>query len=334
MKMKILCLVFSLITLITLTSCGPNQTMTQHGEENHNTTSSVDVHSTISDSFIASCNMNSGGYINFLNGKYYYLDTENRNSLFMSDSDGKNAVCIDNCPGARLSGITASETAVYYLKYTKLGTPLEIHHFAVSYSIPFEGQLRRYCDGKVTVLSEENVLSYALSKDYIFYSTADLKAYRMKHDGTEKTAILELSNPMSMSVSENKLYAYRDEEVISTDFDGKNPFTSRLYIYAAAFNKSTLYFINLNSYSLYKTELSDKDAHAALDNMQTVIDEKVRSYTVYNGRLVYEKMYTNEIVIADMDGKNPQVVCPGTSPIALNGYLFYLDNGAIRVADI
>ena len=67
---------------------------------------------TVSDAFVAVCNMNAGGYVNFLNGKYYYLDTENRNRLFMSDADGKNAVCIDSCTDATLSHITAGETAV------------------------------------------------------------------------------------------------------------------------------------------------------------------------------------------------------------------------------
>ncbi len=293
-----------------------------------------DVQITVSDSFIASCNMNAGGYVNFLNGKYYYLDTENRNRLFMSDADGKNAICIDSCTDETLSHIAAGETAVYYLKRTKLDTPLEFNNTSVSYSIVFEGQLHRFCDGNVTVLSEENVVDYALSKEYVFYTTADLKVYRMKHDGTEKTAILDLQIPMNVTVSGDKLYAYADETIISTDFDGKNSFTSRLYMYAGAFNESALYFVDLNGYSLWKTELSDKDTYAAIDNMQRVTDEKIRSYTVYNGRLVYEKMHTDEIVIADMDGKNPKVVCSGKSPIALNGHLFYLDNGVICVADI
>ena len=321
MKRKILCLVISFIILITLASCESNTTMS--GPD-----------SAVPDAFTASCNMNSGGYVNYLNGKYYYTDAEHNDSLFMSDSDGKNAVCIDNCTDATLTHITVSETAVYYLKRTKLDTPLEFTDASVAYSVVFEGQLRRFCDGKVTVLSEENVVSYALSKDYIFYSTADLKVYRMRHDGTEKTAILELLLPATLSVSGNKLYAYMDETIITTDFDGKNSFTSRLYIYAAAFNESTLYFINTNGYSLCKTELSDKDTHAAIDNTQIIIDEPILKFTVYNGRLVYEKMDTNEIVIADMDGSNPKVVCTGESPIALNGYLFYLDNGVIRAADI
>lgn len=302
----------------------------QSGTTEENT---EDVQITVTDAFIASCNQNSGGYINYLNGKYYYRNTE-ADKLFMCDADGKNAVCIDNCSGATVSSITVDETAVYYMKRTKLDTPLVFNNSSVTYSVMYEGQLRRFCDGKVTVLTEENVLSYALSEDYIFYSTADLKVYRMKHDGTQKTAIVELSNPMTMLVSGNKLYAYRDEEVVSMDFDGKNVFTSRLYIYAGAFDESNLYYINLNNFELCKTQLSDEDTYAGIDNAQSVTDEKIRSYTVYNGQLAYEKMLTDEIVIADMDGKNPKVVCSGKSPIALNGHLFYLDNGVIKVADI
>ena len=297
------------------------------------TDNTEDVQITVSDAFIATCNKNSGGYINYLNGKYYYRNTEG-DKLFMCDADGKNAVCIDSSTDATLSHITAGETAVYYLKRIKLDTPLEFNNSSVLYSVPFEGQLRRFCDGEVTVLSKENVVSYALSKEYIFYTTADLKVYRIKHDGTEKKAILDLQIPMNVTVSGEKLCVYADETIISTDFDGKNSFTSRLYMYAGAFNESVLYFVDLNGYSLWKTELSDKDTYAAIDNMQRVTDEKIRSYTVYNSRLVYEKMHTDEIVIADMDGSNPKVVCTGKSPIALNGHLFYLDNGVIRVADI
>lgn len=323
MKMKSFCLVIALIALIALTSCGHNQATTQPSEGNQNTAPTETVQNTAQEHFVASCNLNAGGYVNFLNGKYYYVDAENNDSLFMSDSDGKNAVCIDACTDSKISSITVDETAVYYLKSTKLDAPLEIG----DYSILYEKQIRRFCDGNVTVLSEGNVLSYALSKDYIFYTAADLKVYRMRHDGTEKTAILELSNPMSLFVSENKLYAHGDEAVISTDFDGKNPLTRRVYLFAPAVNETTMYFINTNGCSLCKTDLNG-------DNLQPVINEAVRSFTVYNGRLVYEKMDTGEIVIADMNGENPKVVCTGTSPIALNGYLFYLDNGNIRVADI
>ncbi len=350
MKMKILCLVISLITLITLTACKPNQTTPPQSEETQNTTPSHNVttpsdnvttppdnvqDAIITDEFIATCNQNSGGYINYLSGKYYYRNTTDKGSLYMSDADGKNTVCIDNCPDAVLLSITVDETAVYYLKRTKLDSPLVFNNSSVTYSVEFEGQLRRFCDGNMMVLSEENVLSYALSKDYIFYSTADLKVYRMKHDGTEKTAIVELSNPMTMLVSGNKLYAYRDEEVISTDFDGKNMFTHRLYLYTGAFAESDLYYINLNNIELCKTQLSETDISAGIYNTKAVSDEKIRSFTVYNGRLVYERLYTKDIVIADMDGKNPKVICKGTNPISLNGHLFYLDdNGAIKVADI
>ena len=349
MKMKILCLVISLITLITLTACKPNQTRPPQSEETQNTTPSHNmttpsVNATtpsdnattppdnvqdaiITDAFIASCNMNSGGYVNFLNGNYYYLDTENRNSLYMCDDDGKNAVCIDNCTDATLSHITVSETAVYYLRRTKLDTPLEFHNYSVSYSVVFEGQLRRYCDGKVTVLSEENVVDYALSKDYIFYTVADRKVYRMKHDGTEKTAIIDSTYP-NICASENKLYTHMGEGVCSTDFDGKNRLIVRAYHFELAASESAVYFISADDCSLNKMSLNGETIHK-------VISDPIRSFTVYNGRLVYERMQTNDIVIADMDGKNPKVLGPGADPIALNGYLFYLDeNDAIKVADI
>lgn len=348
MKMKILCLVISLITLITLTACKPNQPMPPQSEETQNTTPSHNVttpsvnattpsdnattppdnvqDAIIPDAFIASCNMNSGGYVNYLNGKYYYLDTENRNSLYMCDADGKNAVCIDNCTDATLSHITVSETAVYYLKRTKLDDPLEFTDSSVDYSVVFEGQLRRFCDGKVTVLSEENVVDYALSKEYIFYTTADRKVYRMKHDGTEKTAIIDSTYP-NICASENKLYTHMGEGVCSTDFDGKNHLIVRAYHFELAASESAVYFISADDCSLNKMSLDG-------ETICKIISDPIRSFTVYNGRLVYEGMHTNEIVIADMDGSNPKVVCTGESPIALNGYLFYLDNGVIRVADI
>ena len=308
MKGKFFCLVISLITVITLASCVSNETTTD---------------STLPDPVTASGNMNSGGYVNYLNGKYYYADAAHNYSLYMSDSDGKNAVCIDNCTVEKVFDITVDETAVYYLKSTKLDTPLEIG----GYSVLHEKQILRFCDGNVSVLSEGNVLSYALSKDYIFYAAADLKVYRMRHDGTQKTAILELLHPMNISVSENKLYAHMGETVISADFDGQNTTTSRIYLFAPVFNESSVYYINMNGYHLCKSDLNG-------DNLQPVTNETVQSFTVYNGQLVYERMGTGEIVIADMNGDNPKVVCTGKSPIVVNGYLFYLDNGNICVADI
>ena len=382
MKMKILCLVISLITLITLTACKPNQTMPPQSEETQNTTPSHNVttpsvnattpsdnattppdnvqDTIITDEFIATCNKNSGGYINYLNGKYYYRNTEG-DKLFMCDADGKNAVCIDSCTsGETISAITASETAIYYSKCTRLDPILLIPTGDTAHTVLIVRQIFQFCDGKVTVLSEKNVLDYALTKDYIFYTTinsvfltttdtttdittntttdadADIKIYRMKHDGTEKTAIFDLGLPFPLNVSEDRVYAYGFERFVLMDFDGKNSSINHLYAYSPAVNQSTIYFVNTNgSYYLCKTKSSDESAASWLLNQQVVIADKVRAYTVYNGRFVYERITTDEILITDTNGANPKVICKGTNPISLNGHLFYLDeNDAIKVADI
>lgn len=385
MKMKILCLIISLITLITLTACKPNQTMPPQSDETQNTTPSDNVttpsvnatspsnnviippdnvqDAIITDDFIAACNLNSGGYINYLNGKYYYRNTE-ANKLFMCDADGKNAVCIDSCtPGETISSITASETAIYYSKCTRLDPILLIPTGDTAHTVIIVRQIFQFCDGKVTALSEKNVLDYALSKDYIFYTTinsaflattdnttdiatntttdadADIKLYRMKHDGTEKTAIFDLGLPFSLNVSEDRVYAYGFEGFVLMDFDGKTSSDNlhQLYTYSPAVNQSTIYYVNTNgSYYLCETKTSDESSTSSwLDNQQVVIADVVRAYTVYNGRFVYERIATDEILITDTNGANPKVICKGTNPISLNGHLFCLDeNGAIKVADI
>lgn len=372
MKMKILCLVISLITLITLTACKPNQTMPPQSEETQNTTPSHNVttpsdnattpsvnvttpsdnvtpppdnvqDAIITDEFIAACNINSGGYINYLNGKYYYRNTEG-DKLFMCDADGKNAVCIDSCTsGETISAIAASETAIYYSKCSRLDPVLVIPTGDTAHTVVIVRQLFQFCDGKITALSEKNVLDYALTKDYIFYTTinstnadAEIKIYRMKHDGTEKTAIFDLGLPMELAVSEDMVYAQTSERVVSMDFDGKNSSNNQLYAYSLAVNQSAIYFVNTNGgYYLCKTESSEDSTASWLDNQQVVIADKVRAYTVYNGRFVYERISTDEILITDANGANPEVICKGTNPISLNGHLFYLDdNGAIKVADI
>ena len=316
----------------------------------------------ITDEFIAACNQTSGGYINYLNGKYYYRNTEG-DKLFMCDADGKNAVCIDSCTsGETISSITASETAIYYSKFTRLDPVPVIPTGEIHYPIHFVRQIFQFCDGKVTALSEKNVLDYALSKDYIFYTTinsaflaakdpatdiptnttmdadADIKLYRMKHDGTEKTAIFDLGIPMDLNVSEDRVYAYGFEGFVLMEFDGKtsSDYHHQLYTYSPAVNQSTMYFVNTNgSYYLCKTKSSDESTASWLDNQQVVIADKVRAYTVYNGRFVYERISTDEILITDTNGANPKVICKGTNPISLNGHLFYLDeNDAIKVADI
>ena len=384
MKMKILCLIISLITLITLTACKPNQTMPSQSEETQNTTPSHNVttpsvnvttpsdnvttppdnvqDTIITDEFIATCNLNSGGYINYLNGKYYYRNTEG-DKLFMCDADGKNAVCIDSCTsGETISSIIASETAIYYSKCTRLDPILIIPTGDTAHTVLIVRQLFQFCDGKVTALSEKNVLNYALSKDYIFYTVinsaflattdtttdittntttdadADIKIYRMKHDGTEKTAIFDLGLPLPLNVSEDRVYAYGFEGFVLMDFDGKTSSNNHhhLYVYSPAVNQSTIYYVDTNgSYYLCKTKSSDESTASWLDNQQGVIADKVRAYTVYNGRFVYERISTDEILITDTNGANPKVICKGTNPISLNGHLFYLDdNGAIKVADI
>lgn len=330
MKTKLLCLVISLITLLTFSGCGENQTDPPQDDGPHNTASSVETTAsavaeqlTVSDAFIAACNMNEGGYVNFSNGKYYYADAAHDNDLYMSDADGKNAVCIDSDADAKMSRISVTERAVYYIKITNLETAIQIGE----YSIPFQKQLRRYCDGEITVLSEENVISYVLSEDYIFYSATDLKIYRMRHDGSEKTVIYESPYLLNLSVSANKLYAHLGERLFTMDFDGKNSYMNRVYLFVPAFDGPTMYFVETNGYHLCKTDFSGNEP-------QAVIHEEIRGFTVYKGQWVYEQFSKDEIVMADANGENPKVVCAGECPIVLNGYLFYLDDGVIKVADI
>ena len=385
---KWLCLLLAVVLIVSLTACRREQqdgttasstnTETTGGSKENSvpptensvpsteasvppTDNTEDVQITVSDAFIATCNKNSGGYINYLNSKYYYRNTEG-DKLFMCDADGKNAVCIDSCTsGETISAITASETAIYYSKCTRLDPILLIPTGDTAHTVLIVRQLFQFCDGKVTALSEKNVLDYALTKDYIFYTTinsvfltttdtttdtttntttdadADIKIYRMKHDGTEKTAIFDLGLPFPLNVSEDRVYAYGFEGFVLMDFDGKTSSNNhhQLYAYSPAVNQSTIYFVNTNgSYYLCKTKSSDESTASWLDNQQVVIADVVRAYTVYNGRFVYERITTDEILITDTNGANPKVICKGTNPISLNGHLFYLDNGVIRVADI
>ena len=390
MRKRIFCLLLVMLMLVTFAACGehqqdgttapsantetsgstaessapltepPTEEVVSPTEEAVSPTENTeDEPLVVSDAFIATCNQNSGGYINYLNGKYYYKNTEG-DKLFMCDADGKNAVCIDSCTsGETISAITASETAIYYSKCTRLDPILLIPTGDTAHTVLIVRQLFQFCDGKITVLSEKNVLDYALTKDYIFYTVinsvflattgtttdittnttidadADIKIYRMKHDGTEKTAIFDLGLPMNLAVSEDMVCAQTTERVVSMDFDGKNSSNNHLYAYSPAVNQSTMYYVDTNgSYHLCKTKSSDESTASWLDNQQVVIADKVRAYTVYNGRLVYERMGTEEIVIADMGGSNHKVICKGTNPISLNGHLFYLDNGVIKVAEI
>lgn len=54
------------------------------------------------------------------------------------------------------------------------------------------------------------------------------------------------------------------------------------------------------------------------------LSEPIRSFNLYNDKLLYERVETGEIVIADMDGGNPEKICIGSVPIVLNNKLLSL----------
>ena len=184
----------------------------------------------ITESFMKKCNRSLGGYALFNGTHWFYNSFDDVNGLYKCDADGKNVVCIENFESAQRLMLESTEDAVFYVKTSLLETPIEIGE----YEIPFYKELCSYSDDNVKVISSENILDYEISGENIYYTSCDLKIYRIKLDGTQKEVIGEIPYPMDLQIVNEKIFTHSNEAVYEMDLNGNVTNIYNLLHYSSA----------------------------------------------------------------------------------------------------
>lgn len=320
--MKKICLCLLVVMAVLLSAC--NSQTGKNSSRNFESSSMIspsvssqNVSTTpTSSSFINSCNNFAGGYLHYVNGKYFYSNLVDGNKLYMCDAGGENQVCVDTTQNEVLPHIKSIGNNLYYL----VGQRLEQPQVVKEYEVPFNMQLYCLVEGKKTLLSAENVISYDVCDEYIFYSAADLKVYRMKPDGSDKKAIFDINHPMELQVSGGKIFLHSEETVIELDYNGKEKSAINIPNYHFVINGDKVYYIDLNSFKLmYKNN----------DSAQAVIADEVISFNIYNDKIVYQLLNEEKIYISDLDGQNKKYLCDGKNPLVANGFLVCIKGNKI-----
>ena len=323
MKNRTVLLAFLFIVLMAFfAACGNNSSSspTESYDISNNVTDVGVKQQSFTNEFVLNCNLNSGGYVALDNDFYYYSNFADENKIYRCDKNGENSVCIDDHNNASYPKMSVKNGYVYYLRSTLLEKPEQISDFEIiNYN-----QLFRYKDGKIEELSAENVISYTVSDEFIFYTTADLKLYRINIDGTDKKQIFITSFPMNIQTDNSLLYLSANETVITIDFNGENESVYQLINHNFVVNSSEYYYIDLNDLSLNKiTDLVTQDS-------KCIVDKEILSFTIHKDRIIYSDLNTGEIVSCNFDGSDSKVLMKNASnPISLGENLICVSKDKI-----
>lgn len=269
---------FAALMVLALFCCSCSVDPTATSSNISSTTSTVKLGEiTATDDFIRACNLNSGGYVEYQNGIFYFTNYQRENRLYAYNTKTNEAYCVDDTSNDSTSMITAVDDGILFVRAKKLDMVVN----SSLYEIKYKSELCKY-DGKtISVLTAENVLSYSISEDYIFYSTADLKIYRMRQDGTEKTSIVDtLDYAMNVQVSDGKLYIYNHEKIGVADFNGKVEKWRDLRNLKLAVNNGAIYYIDTDV-TLKAKELKRLPSFDGEEEL--IADGVVNNFCIYKG---------------------------------------------------
>ena len=323
--MKKAIFVFSLCVLLCFGGCQHKSNDNSSQSESNSGVSSVSQNTStegLTDDFIDSCNSFAGGYVAYLNGQYYYADISDNNKLYMYDSQSNNSVCIDELPNDAMPNLKTNGNDVFYLRSTVLDTPIDIGELEIN----FQKTLCVYKDENSVALSQDNIISYDVCGEYIFYVAVDMNVYRMRLDGSDKTSIFELNYPMHITVSGEVLYLNMGETLITMNYQGQNSKVYNLPHLQFAANGQSIYYTHSDSLNLIVTDDFGL-------NESTLIEEEINSFTVYKNKIVYQLFGEEKIYAADLDGSNRTLLCEGEQPLIVNGHLLCIANGEIVSID-
>lgn len=296
-----------------LCSCSYNSTATPSTPSS--TTSVVGLGKiTATNDFIRACNLNAGGYMGNYNGTLFFTNYQSENRLYAYDTKTNNTYCVDDTPNDSTSMITVIDNGILFVRAKKLDMTVNSR----LYQIKHKSELCKY-DGKtISVLTAENVLSYTISDEYIFYSTADLKIYRMKLDGTEKTVINNsIEYAVDVQFSDGKLYIYNREKIGVADFNGKVEKWRDLYNLKLAVNNGAIYYINTDV-TLQAKEL--KRLPSLDGKEETIADRVVENFCIYKGEeFICEGELTSFSINSHGETK---IIGPGDAPLVLDDNYF------------
>lgn len=270
--------------------------------------------------FCDSCNSSSGSYVAWLNDEYYYISFDDDNRLYKCDATGENKSCIDDFKNTQRPCMTVVNNTLFYLRVSKLEVPIELGE----YSIFFNQELCSYSNGTVSVISSDNILSYAVDGNYIFYCSDNLNIYRMNLDGTNKVSVLEVDNPMNVQVDEKYLYLHANESLFVTDHNGQNCQIYNVLHDDLHINGNEIYYIDGHNSVLRKTD-------DFAETSKELTRESIKKFCFFDGKIVYERFYSEEIVIYESD-TDKSTVLKGKNPLVVNGHLLCVSEN--RIIDI
>ncbi|MCL2670441.1 MAG: DUF5050 domain-containing protein [Clostridiales bacterium] len=268
-----------------------------------------------------------GGYIAAHNGKYYFANPEDDNKLYEMDADFENKVKLsDHANASPRIEIRIVGNKLYYLQSDRTEEDWP----------PFVNLLYVYdLDTRTeTGLSDENICSYTIYGERIYFSVLDTASLRsMQLDGSVLQVITEgvpegktpFAVPIDLHIYQSSLYDGFHEGLFARDLDsGNTAVLGPTYPYTLLLHKQYIYYIDFLNLGLRKLNIISFDDSKAYTEPKTklLVKENVISFTIAGNRLYYATM-DDAIYRTNLNGNGRRFIANGSNPLAIGGILFY-----------
>lgn len=257
-----------------------------------------------------------GGYIAENDGLLYFANQDDQNRLYQMDANFENL--------KKLSDMTNDSVVIYtqiyddklfYLQTTKTGND-ETPWICTLYSY----NLSTRCETKVL---NENICSYAIHDNRIYYSTLDTKnLYSANVDGSDIQLLKEGEQwfPVSIQCSDGLLYYGWNESFFRSRSDGSDLHEWDIFSNSFLVYDQEVFCISNGTLIKFSADSNDDIPEVIGLGISDVVCFTISEDTLYYATSD-DKLYKS-----DLNGESIQFITAGYAPVVLKDVIFYFDS--------
>lgn len=256
-----------------------------------------------------------GGYIAENEGLFYFANQDDQNRLYQMDSNFKNVKKLSDTANDSVAiYIQFYDNKLFYLQTTRTEND-DIPWICTLYSYNLSTH-------QETRVLNENICSYTIYDDCIYYSTLDTKnLYRANMDGSGVQLFKDGEQWLQISVqySDGLLYYGWNESLIKSQPDGFNSHIWGIFSNAFLVYNQEVFCISDGMLIKFNTNNNDDVPEIVEFGISDVI-----CFTISEDTLYYAT-FDEKIYKSDLDGKNIKFIADGYAPVVLKDFIFYFD---------
>lgn len=299
------------LSMFTFCSCRNNG-----GYEKNNASSDTVKREFSQQDYVGNIVSGGGGYIAENDGVLYFANQDDRNKLYQMDANFENVKKLSDIANDSVSiYIQFYDDKLFYLQTTKTEND-EIPWICTLYSYNLST-----C--RETKVLNENICSYTIHDDCIYYSTLDTKnLYKANIDGSDVQLLKEGDQWLSVSIqySDGSLYYGWNESLFRSQSDGSDLHAWDIFSNAFLVYDQEIFCVSGGTLLKFNANSNDGVPEVAELGISDVI-----CFTISEDTLYYSTS-DEEIYKSDLNGENIEFIADGYAPVVLKDMIFYFNS--------